>query len=199
MKTLRKDLDSAVRQSNHQAKTLMQQDNVLWYVLLIMSGKEYLAHQLLTRMQCVAFLPVQRKWHRVNRYRREKVKTSYPAIPGCLFIGFTKGTERWLEIFSLLSSAYGVLGYEGRPEPISGKRILHFLEHNQNAFEPEKETETNSPPIASGESARITTGPLQGHVVNVAQMKGKKAGIVLELFGKKEEVYILVDKLERIS
>lgn len=91
--------EQRIRRLNHTARGLMADPDVVWHAALTLSGTEYPTQRALRHWQARSYLPLCRRWRRVNRYARSKALIAYPAIAGCLFVGFHRGRERWFDIF----------------------------------------------------------------------------------------------------
>ena len=123
----RKSLERGARRRNKAAKTLMlDDDDVVWFVVFVIAGKEFIAQKMLTRFGLVNYLPLHCKWRRVNRTTREKQRFAYPALSGCLFVSAPRQWADWDRLFEL-TPVYGVLGVSGRAIRFDGSELHDFL------------------------------------------------------------------------
>lgn len=186
---------------NKTARSRMQNDGVVWYVVFVMTGKEYLTQRMLSNWGASVYLPLCRKWRRLNRYTRDKTKIAYPAVAGSLFVGFERGQERWFDIFRSISSVYGVLGIDGRPVTVDGGRLETFIQENRFRFNVagEEQFMRTYHEFQIGDRVQIVDGPFDGHIVDVKDIKGRNAYILIDLFGTTQDVAISLDKLEKVA
>ena len=193
--------EQRIRHANRAARSLMADPDTVWSAALTLSGAEYRAQRALRHWRACGYLPLCRRWRRVNRYARGKTLIAYPAIAGCLFVGFHRGRERWFDVFRSIPSLYGVLGVRGRPVAIDGARLLRFIHDNRfrfDAAEEERFMRTHHE-FTIGDRVHIVEGPFAGRVVDVRQIKGRYAHILLDLLGGPQNVEILLDKLEKVD
>lgn len=198
---LRASLEHGARRMNRTARDRMLNADVVWYALFALSGKEFVTQRALRHWDAYAYLPLCRKWRRLNRYRREKVKVAYPAVAGCLFVGFERGRERWFDIFRAVRSIYGILGINGRPITLDGSRLMNFISDNRvqfDAAEEEKFMRTHHE-FKIGDRVQIVEGPFDGHIVDVNNITGRNAHILIHILGGKQYVDIPLDKLEKAA
>jgi len=197
----RKSLEQGARRMNRTARSQMQDADVFWFVVFTMAGKEFVTHRMLNRWGAIAYLPLCRKWRRVNRYRREKIKIAYPAIAGCCFLGLRGGQEPWFELFRSVPPLHGVLGLGGHPVAISGDRLEQFLDGNRFRFDADNSEQfmRSNYEFRIGDQVRIAEGPFEGHIVDVRSITGDQARIWLPLFGTRKETPIALDKLEKVA
>lgn len=169
--------------------------------MLALSGKEFAVQRALRAFDAEAYVPLSRKFRRTNRFRREKIRIAYPATPGCVFAGFLPGQERWYEVFTDVPSLYGVLSADGAPIAVEGNRLAEFVHDNRFRFEAaeiERYMRTHYE-FKTGDRVRIAEGPFEGHLVDVHEIRGAKAHILIELLGGAQEVAIPLDKLEKAA
>ncbi len=197
----RAPLEQGARRMNKTARDQMLNPDIVWYAVFVLSGKEFPAQKVLRHWAACIYLPLCRKWRRLNRYKRDKIKIAYPAVAGCLFVGFERGQESWFDIFRSVNSVYGVLGVNGRPVVLDGSRLAAFVNDNRILFdvaEEEKFMRTYHE-FKIGDRVQIVDGPFGGHVVDVRDIKGKNAYILLNLLGGIQNVEISLDKLEKAA
>ncbi|MDC9701518.1 MAG: transcription termination/antitermination NusG family protein [Alphaproteobacteria bacterium] len=198
MSARRESLGQGAQKINKTARTQMKNPNIFWYALLVRSGKEFLAQRISQQGGAYVYLPLCWKWRRLNRYKREKSKLAYPALPGCLFIGFESGKEEWLCLVRSVTSLRGLLGCFGMPLALRGERLSFFIESNFMRFDvPQEERYMRTHhEFQAGDQVQITSGPLVGYIVDVQKISGKYAFIFNEIC---HETKISLDKLEKID
>ena len=197
----RKSLEQGARRLNQSAYRQMQRSEQVWYVLLLRSGHEFVVQRILHSFKAETYLPMCRKWRRVNRFKREKTKIAYPAIPGCIFVSFPSGVEPWFEIFTQIPSLWGVVGLGGNPMALTGHRVSEFVGRNRKRFDvaDEQKFMRSNCEFQVGDRVQIVEGPFEGHIVDVRSIKGAKANVLINVFGILQPVGVPVDRLERAA
>jgi transcription antitermination factor NusG len=197
----RKSLEQGARRMNKTARSQMQDDGIVWYAVIVKSGKEFITHRIFNRVCEGVYMPMQRRWRRKNRYCRDKVKIAYAAIPGCMFIGFQQGRENWYTLFRKINSLRAVVGVAGRPVAVTGQCLADFLDRNKGNFDvaDDEQFMRTYHEFKIGDRVQIVEGPFDGHVVEVQNINNGKAHILLDLFGVPQDVEIYLDKLEKAA
>jgi transcription antitermination factor NusG len=196
--TRRKQLEQGARRTNRKARSNMSAfSGYNWHVAFVMSQKEYIAQKILTSWGASVYLPLARKLRLVNRYEKLRKNFAYPAIPGVVLIG-TYGEIDWYDLFKL-RVVYAVLGLNGEPVTIPGPRLRKFLTDNSKTFGMSLEGEVDLSDFTVGDSVEITDGPLEGHIIDVRDIRGDHAYFITELFGGEQEAKIALDKLQKVA
>ena len=197
----RGSLERGARRINATARSQMQDAGIVWYAVIVRSGKEFVTHRIINRACAGAYMPLQRRWRRKNRYCRDKVKIAYAAIPGCLFLGFQQGQERWYALFEQIHSLHAVVGVAGRPAAVTGACLADFLDRNKGRFDvaDDERFMASHKEFRIGDRVQIVEGPFDGHIVEVQNINHGKAHILLDLFGTPQNVDIYLDKLEKAA
>ena len=186
--------ERGARRMNREARDLMGRADMAWYTVFVRAGREFRVQRILHGWGA-CYLPLCRRWRRVNRYRREKARIADPAIAGCLFMGVERGRERWFDLKSI-DSVHGVLGRNGCPVALDGARLAAFAARNRPRF---GEDAPAIPDVAAGDAVRIAGGPFDVHIVNVTDIRGRTAHILMTLLGHEQDIKIPLDKLEKVS
>ena len=196
----RKSLEQGARRINKTAKTLMHDPDFVWFVMFTMAGKEFIAQKMLTRFGLVNYLPLHRKWRRVNRTTKEKRRFAYPALSGCLFVAAPKWWADWDRLFDL-TPIYGVLGISGRAIRFEGIDLHDFLEINKSKFEvPDEQRHMRTHhEFEVGDQVLVVDGALDGRVYEVEDIEGPNAKILIKFLGKTQYVDVALDKLEKAA
>jgi len=199
--TRRQAIEQGAKRSNRAARTDMMKPDIRWYAVLVRSGKEFIAQKMLRRYGCAVYVPMSRKWRRLNRYKQEKTKIAYAALPGMVFVGYAEGEERWFDIFSNITCAYGVLGVAGKLIAFNGPTLADFVTRNRSTLDvadEEKWMRTHRE-FKIGDRVQIVAGPLDGHIVDVRDIKGNAAIVLMEFFGGIKQIEISLEKLEKAA
>lgn len=191
--------ESRARIFNDQAVRAMHDDALGWYLGFCQPGREFIGQSLIDEAGYPAYLPMVMRWRKTNRYVKQKKRFAFPVMPGCVFIGMQRGMEQWFNFFECQRVVKRVMGVSGVPRALSGREILGFIDGNHRHFSPHKAEQfmRSNHEFAEGDKVQIMDGAMDGHIVDVTEIKGKKAKIITELFGCRHEAFIGLDKLEK--
>lgn len=165
-----------------------------WYALKTQPQKEFAAARILQRLGFTVFLPIEEKSRRARRVDRKRIVCPYPMMRSYVFCAF-EGHPPWLRI-ARLNVIIGVVGFDGRPAPISDLAIVKLMAISGQAI-PHRRSVNTHKALKPGDNAEIISGPFIGTIVKVVGLKGRKAKIMMELFGSAEQVTeIRLDQLE---
>ncbi|MEG9884803.1 MAG: transcription termination/antitermination NusG family protein [Hyphomicrobiales bacterium] len=195
----RQFLERFAANENQAAQRAMSNPSIEWYGVLGRSGKEFVAQKVIARAGACAWLPLHTKWRLQNHFSRAKIKIAYPVIAGCLFVGFKAGHEDWWAVRRKAGCVHGVIGIRGYPVAITGARLSAFVARNRIRFGAPNEQRfmRSRHEFKVGDSARIVEGPFEGRVVDVRQIKGGYARVLMMLLGGSREVKLMLDQLEK--
>lgn len=198
--TRRESQEHASREMNRDALNLAERSDIDWYVVFVMSGKEFSAHKILQQHAQGVYLPLHWRWRGVNRYVRGKRHKGYPALPGSLFLGFQRGEERWFNIRQQ-GVARGVLGIGGCPVAISGECLLDFINRNEDKFDvpDQQQYMVSHGEFEVGDRVRMVKGPFEGFVVDVQSIQGRNARVVAHIFEGIQDMVVSLDMVERVA
>ncbi|MEM6681368.1 MAG: transcription termination/antitermination NusG family protein [Pseudomonadota bacterium] len=196
----RRYLEQGALRINRAAKSAMTDQQIDWFAVLVMSGKEFIAQRQIVRFGPVAFVPITRRYRRINRTVKTKKRLAFAAISGMVFVGVQRGAKPWYDIFSSINCAYGVIGTAGQMIAIDGAAILRFTDHWKSANPPSEQRYMRSNhEFEIGDTVRVVDGPLDGHIVDVKDIRDRWAYIVMDLLGQTNEIQISLDNLEKAS
>lgn len=196
-----KSLEQGARRLNKSAREKMNHPEMVWYVVFVIAGREYIVQKVLKHWGAQVYLPLCTKWRRVNRFKREKERIAYPAIAGSMFVGFPNDNVDWFGMFTEVQSVYGVLGVDGKPFAIPGARLSQFVADNRfklNAAEEEKFMRTYHE-FAVGDLVSVVEGPFSGHVAKVEKIDGERAYMLIKLLGGIQHVGFPIDFVEKAA
>lgn len=145
---------------------------------------------ILERKGYEVFTPIETRWQR--QFRKGKRRpVSRPMLPGYIFVA---GPVDWP---SLLSENYitGVIGRDGMPWPISDFDMQRLRSMADSAT-PHRRSVNQRRTLHEGDKVEVIRGPYSGMVSEVKGLSGRKAKILLMLFGAQREVYISHEDLE---
>ena len=184
--------EDIARLINGEAREAMADSKLVWYLGFCEPGKEFIAQQVLDRHDIRAYLPLALKWRKVNRYKKAKKRFAFPAMPGCVFLALESGAEQWFHLFSCQTTVKRVLAVRGVPRAIHGQELLGFIDGNRKTFSaPREQAHMRSHhEFTVGDKVQIMDGALDGHVVEVSDIRGRQATIVAELFGSAHNAII---------
>lgn len=189
----RKNLEQCAHRINRAARNAMKNQHAEWYAIFAMAGKEMQVHRALRSWDGVtSFLPLRRKWHRVNRYSKEQVGVARPAIAGCLLVGVPE-EPRLHEIAHELDSVYGVLGIGGEAVALDPGRLEEFARSNKFACDGSEQV------FKVGDRVRALEGLLSSHSVEIETIVGDFAHVTVQLLGIPTYMSERLDNLERAA
>jgi len=189
--------EDQARRTNRRACEAMLDTDTVWYVLFVMSGKEFVAQKILRKWGANAYLPLRVRWRKHSNKHRQKSRIAYPAVPRCVFVGMPKGEENWYGLFEL-NTIQGVLSIGGEPAVLRTPLLRNFIEDNRSRFEVPDEHRymPSNREYDIGDQVRIIDGPFEGHTVEVTDMLGPNALILIDLLGAQQKMKIPLDRLE---
>lgn len=198
----RKHLEQGARRTNRKARANMGDESYRWYVVFVMSQKEFIAQKILTAWGASVCLPLVRKLCTVNRFatkNRQRKHLASAAVPGVLLMGLNRRPD-WFSLFNL-RVVYSVLGANGAPIEMDGRRLRRYLADNHEEFGMSREENAESVVdlINVGDHVEIVAGPLKGHVIDVKEISGDQAHFITGLFGGEQEAKIALDKLGKAA
>lgn len=166
----------------------------------------FVAEHLVKRAGFEVFLPVKKVWRQKNRYTREKHLVSVPLLADWMFVGMraAEGSGHsapgWSDLMSL-NVVVGVLGSNGYPIQLSDQAVLEMMvnysEGRQSHRVRRRIGERRA--CAVGDEARILQGPFEGCQVQVVDMKGRSARVLLNMLGGDLPVEVETNILSKIN
>lgn len=163
---------------------------VQWYALVVAAQKEFVVEKLLRKRRHKAFVPIEIRWRRVNRYSRKMGPWHYPMFPRYTFAGFV-GHPPWHELYDL-SMVHGVVGFNGAPQPLP-EGVIETLERISGSYLPGQSPSRRS--FAIGDDVVIEFGVMQSQRGKLQSIAGKRARVLLEFFSTCTEVDLPIDFL----
>ncbi|MBA2125073.1 hypothetical protein DLM45_02380 [Hyphomicrobium methylovorum] len=156
--------------------------------------KEFAAEMVLRRRGHDVFVPVETKIRRSRSRERKRIAVTYPMMRSYVFVGF-EGEPPWYDL-ARLAVIQGVVGFDGKPAPISEAAIAKLKSLTGQSIPHGRSVNTHKA-LRPGDMAEITHGAFFGRIVKVVGLRGRKATIMMELFGGATEVAtILLESLE---
>lgn len=183
-------------------------DAHVWYVLRVKSQKEFVSQILLQRKGVLTYVPVRKEWRHRNKFdkarKEKKTLVSFPETVGYVFAGFAPGQlvaaniPHWLSIFSI-PTVKGAVGVSGRPHVVDGKSLKRLVKAFPNGMQrPDREQYMRTfKEFSEGDTVRICTGPFEGHVVPVSEIRNGRALLPIQFLGESHEIEMDCFDLER--
>ncbi|WP_299133541.1 transcription termination/antitermination NusG family protein [uncultured Amaricoccus sp.] len=156
---------------------------------------EFVVEAVLGRRGIEAWVPVESRFNRANRYQRTaKVLAVRPVLAGYVFVVLDRPAQ-W-DVALACPMVRGVMGFGGVParlpeagiarlreiEAVAQARAHHRLMPTGRAFE-------------VGEVVELIDGPMEGRRVEVIGIEGDRARVFCEFFGGVFDVTIGLDRL----
>lgn len=169
-----------------------------WFVLLVPPQKEYQACNALRLRGIDAFVPVETRWRRKNRYRKAKVEVEYPLLRRYVLVGFYPDERPWGRVLDL-PLVNGVICRDGQPFGISYRAIEHLIGKDDEAkvrAPVEQRYMRTYREFAEGDEAMVTHGSLDGWKVRIEEIDGPSARILVDMLGKAQYLDVPLEILE---
>jgi transcription antitermination factor NusG len=156
-----------------------------WYVVRAKAGRERRATRELRSLGFDIFWPINDTW-RVWKHRCSDVSTGW--LPGYLFVGFEESPR--FDLIREADGVAGVLGVEGRPLAVRPEVLQDIADRVAGV------QKTNPEPFKAGQTVSVARGPFAELRGRVEETGNGLARIVVEMFGKKHPVDLLLDDLK---
>ena len=183
-------------------------DQRVWYALRVESQKEFVTQRILQILGLMSYVPVRREWRHKNKFDKStnKPKTlfSFPETVGYVFVGFapnqlvTGNIPHWLKLFKVftIKAAIGVAGRPLQVDPESLKRLAKQYPNGLQRPNREQYMRTYKE-FKEGDDVRICSGPFEGHVVPVKEIKEGHATLPVKFLGVEREIIMPTFDLEK--
>ena len=195
-------LAQGVRRMNREAMSWMGSDR-LWYVGVVQPQKEFLAQRQLTQRGVYTYLPLARRWRRIRPFAPNKTRVTLPALTGYVFLAPSQSASArpggGFAALGGVACLRGLLGADGAPQALCGDRILTFLSENDFDVPDVQRHMRTGHAFGIGDKVQIMAGPFDGHVVDVRDIRGPVAKVLVSLLGGDREIDLPVDNLEKAS
>lgn len=167
-----------------------------WYALTVPPQKEFAAEAGLKARGHQVFVPHEYKWRRVSRYAKRRARKAYPLMVRYIFIGF-EGSPPW-HVIDGIEGVHGVarlLCFNGRPAQIP-RDDVEYLRTLCGENAPQSQAPNPHKGLKPGDAAQIVAGPLQGQVVQIANLDAKRAQAIFTMLGSMRTIEIPLASLE---
>ena len=169
-----------------------------WYAVRTAPQREFVSQTILRRRGFMTFVPIETKLRRKTRYCKVRIPKDFPMVPGYLFVHDIDNQFRWRDLFSV-HTIQSVVGFDGKPALIPDAKIQELAKLSVNSVlpNPHKFLKTRNE-FAPGDTVAIWSGPFEGAKVRVQGIIGRKAQVLLDMFGGQRIVDIDVDMIEAL-
>ena len=179
-----------VRQTEGLGKVVLE--GLHWYAVVTKAGAEHPVAAQLERTGLVVVVPIQRTERAINKFTRRKQWFEHPLLPRYVFVGFGHGVASDYDgevrtFFAMqrdLTLVQAVVGMEGMPRRMNAQKVAAFIERSGVVVKALSVPADLRP--GQGDSATITSGPFEGNVVRVHEIRGAEARVLMPLFGNAE-------------
>ncbi|EBA18384.1 transcription antitermination protein NusG [Roseobacter sp. SK209-2-6] len=172
----------------------------LWFVLKVQPMKEFEVEMWLGQQEGVleAWLPTNKAWRNQARGHRRKVQYRQKIAPGYVFACVERRIAWDLLQRRSNGKVLGVVGYNGRPLPVPEEQMRAMKKLPKIVQKIYAEAQSVKL-VRPGDKARILDdGPMCDWVVDVTEVNGGIAKILVPLLGERE-AQISMEQLERIQ
>lgn len=161
------------------------------YVFVTEPSRERHAMAQLIDAGFSAYVPMWRRWSRINGHRIRRVSAVFP---GYVFL-WSDDINR--DFAGARHSRYviGTLGSGGTPKPMDNVDWLVrcMLAHSFGLFD---YTRDRRPKMTIGQAVRLIAGPFQGYLASVVELRDGDRKVVIEVKGGRGRMTIDAEKLE---
>ncbi len=180
----------------HSAQALLS-----WYAIRVRPQKDSVAKMLLEKRGFDVLVPTVMRLRRSNHRCRAKRPAPSLVMPGYVLVGFDGGYDALaVEELYKLYIVTGVVCVDGKRKTIPYTNIERLLESCRSESLMASRLRSTADHLAGvepGDQVRVTSGPYDGHVVNLHEIKGKAARVLVMLFSRQFAVDVPLDSLER--
>lgn len=171
-------------------------DGPVWYIFRTAPRSELAAIAWLARNGVAdAWCPMETRWRRIPKGRRNKVQYQAPIAPGYLFVPFFHRPV-WHVLFERSrGKLIAVVANQGIPMEIKEDDIAD-MKHVPGRIAAIKEREEERRRIHPGDKVDVQDGPLKGWTVEVSRIHAGIAYFVAPLLGERE-ISVAVEKLRK--
>lgn len=163
------------------------------YAFRVAPQKELAAVDILTRRGFSAFTPVETKWRRIAGTRRRTAK-DVPMMVGYVFVAFDR-PEHWPQVFRF-SMVKSVVGFGGRVAVLSEDQIAKLHDLSGRTVEHKLSYDSRKSSFGAGDMVTVDRKPME---VKIEEVRGKRARIIFELLGVRQDQWVPVHRLEKAA
>ena len=150
--------------------------------------KPFLIENLLNNQGFDFFIPTKTVWRRISKYSKDKQQIKLPIMPGWIFVAWTNQENHWAKLFST-NIIIGIAGIKNQPIKIPNSKIKYLKSQYTNVKAPKQEQFMKSNlEYNIGETVTIDEGPFTGQNVNVIDINGPTATILMDILGAKQTI-----------
>jgi transcription antitermination factor NusG len=173
-----------------------------WYAFMTPPQKEPSARAWFEFHSMECWYPSETRWRIIPRGKRKKAPYEARIVPRYVFARFT-GHPQW-DILRDCRWLSRVIGIDGEPAPITDEalgamgQVPQRLEAMRKAAAEAEAAARKARIIRPGDKARITTGAMEGWIVDVADIHAGVASFIGNMLGK-TSINIPLEHLEKIQ
>jgi len=153
----------------------------------------FLIETILRKRDFEIFVPSKKVWRRTPRKTKEKHLVKVAALSGWVFVGWPTSEDRWSALLEH-GCVTRVAGIGGQPYAIP-QDVMTRLFQRWGGVAIGDTTHTLSH-LNIGDHAKIMHGPLEGADVEICDLKGPKARVLLDCLGSKHLLEIKTHELD---
>jgi transcription antitermination factor NusG len=177
-----------------------RRDDVLWYALKVLVGREFKCAERLQRKGLQIYVPTKKRWRSVSRHTRRAELSSYPLLTGYIFFRAALSGGEWRRAFDV-PGVYGVLEVDGEPTALRNGEMEDLQARERKgefkAFEYERWLREGKG-FRVGDKVSVVAGPFSGYSYTVARINDRKAFLDIEIFGVNRLVEIPLEAIEAV-
>lgn len=168
-----------------------------WYALRARPATERLVADRLGSLGVPCAVPIKIEYRRRSRVAKTKEAVTLPVLTGYVFAAVAPG--RWGAVLGVRHVS-GVLGVEGVPTRMRAAQLAAFCRRSAagafSAPEHQRHMRTGRE-FSVGQKVEVfgTRTPFDGRVVEVAELRGEVAQVVMQMLGSTRTVAVGLDRL----
>lgn len=167
-----------------------------WFVLVTRPQAEDRARDwLLAGGASDAWFPVETYWRSIPRGKRRTVEAVRRVVPGYVFVRFS-GFPQW-DLIRGSRFVASVVGIGGTPMPIRDDDMAR-MEMVPQRLAVLREAQRQARVIRAGDRVRIRDGGLEGWIVDVSEVTGNLARLLVPILGHRL-AGVPLDRLEKVA
>lgn len=168
-----------------------------WYALRVTPGREFLAADMIASRRIPTATPRKIVFRRPSRYAKRREPLELPLLTGYVFAAVP--LHLWRDVAGL-NLVRGVVAANGSPARVPVREVANICARSSGgAFSaPEYQRHMHAGrEFGAGDVVQIIGGPkaLRGFMVEVTELQGEVAAVVMKMLGAERRLSINVDRL----
>jgi len=162
--------------------------------------REFVHEVLLKKAGFEVFMPKRVEWRRVNPFSVERRRVTYPLLHNWVFVGWPMFQERWSDLAEL-NIVNGLLGDSGQPLPVPHAKVVEMMrvwEAPACLAAMERRWMRTGAEFEVGDIVQTPVGTWSGFDMEVVEVTGPSAKLLVNIFGRPTPLELPTDLLEPV-